>query len=60
MKKVLLVGESWHVHTTESKGFDVFSYDYYEEASGPRSPARATPSCRDFPASGRCCWAITS
>ena len=34
MKKVLLVGESWHVHTTESKGFDVFSYDYYEEATG--------------------------
>ena len=33
-KKVLLVGESWHVHTTESKGFDVFSYDYYEETTG--------------------------
>lgn len=33
-KKVLLVGESWHVHTTESKGVDVFSYDYYEEATG--------------------------
>ncbi|MBC5580129.1 cytoplasmic protein [Anaerofilum sp. BX8] len=33
-KKILLVGESWHVHTTESKGFDVFSYDYYEEATG--------------------------
>lgn len=32
-KRVLLVGESWHVHTTEAKGFDVFSYDYYEEAT---------------------------
>ncbi len=32
-KRVLFVGESWHVHTTESKGFDVFSYDYYEEAT---------------------------
>ena len=33
MKKVLLVGESWHVHVTEAKGFDVFTYDYYEEAT---------------------------
>lgn len=32
MKRVLFVGESWHVHTVETKGFDVFSYDYYEEA----------------------------
>ena len=32
MKKVLLIGESWHVHVTESKGFDVFTYDYYETA----------------------------
>ena len=31
--KILLVGESWHVHTTEAKGFDVFTYDYYEEAT---------------------------
>ena len=29
MKRVLLVGESWHVHVTEAKGFDTFSYDYY-------------------------------
>lgn len=34
MKKVLFVGESWHVHVTEAKGFDTFSYDYYEEATG--------------------------
>ena len=33
MKKVLLVGESWQVHVTEAKGFDVFTYDYYEEAT---------------------------
>lgn len=33
MKKVLFVGESWHVHVTESKGFDSFSYSYYEEAT---------------------------
>ena len=32
--KILFVGESWHVHTMESKGFDVFTYDYYEEAVG--------------------------
>ncbi len=32
MAKVLFVGESWHVHVTESKGFDVFTYDYYEQA----------------------------
>lgn len=32
MKRVLLVDESWHVHVTEAKGFDTFSYDYYEEA----------------------------
>ncbi len=34
MKKVLFVGESWHVHVTEAKGFDTFTYDYYEEATG--------------------------
>ena len=32
-KRVLFVGESWHVHTTEAKGFDVFTYDHYEEAT---------------------------
>lgn len=31
--RVLFVGESWHVHTTEAKGFDTFTYDYYEEAT---------------------------
>lgn len=31
-KKILFVGESWHVHVTEAKGFDTFSFDYYEEA----------------------------
>lgn len=32
MKKILFVGESWHVHVTEAKGFDTFTYDYYETA----------------------------
>lgn len=32
-KKILFVGESWHVHTMEAKGFDVFTYDHYEEAT---------------------------
>lgn len=27
---VLLIGESWVVHTTETKGFDVFTADHYE------------------------------
>ena len=31
MKKVLFIGESWIVHTQETKGFDVFTFDYYEE-----------------------------
>ena len=30
--RVLFVGESWHVHVQETKGFDVFTYDYYETA----------------------------
>ena len=25
MKKILFVGESWHVHVTEAKGFDTFT-----------------------------------
>ena len=25
MKRVLFVGESWHVHVTEAKGFDTFT-----------------------------------
>lgn len=29
--KTLLIGESWMVHTVETKGFDEFSVDYYEE-----------------------------
>lgn len=32
-KRVLFIGESWHVHTMEAKGFDVFTYDHYEEAT---------------------------
>ena len=32
-RKVLFVGESWHVHVTEAKGFDTFTYDFYEEAT---------------------------
>ena len=30
--RVLFVGESWQVHVQETKGFDVFTYDYYETA----------------------------
>ncbi len=33
MKKILFVGESWHVHVTEAKGFDTFTFDYYEQAT---------------------------
>ena len=29
--KTLLIGESWMVHTVETKGFDQFSADYYGE-----------------------------
>lgn len=32
-KRILFIGESWHVHTMEAKGFDVFTYDHYEEAT---------------------------
>jgi len=32
MYKVLFIGESWMVHTQETKGFDVFTFDRYEEA----------------------------
>ena len=32
MFKVLFIGESWMVHTQETKGFDVFTFDHYEEA----------------------------
>ena len=32
-RRVLFVGESWQVHVTEAKGFDTFTYDYYEEAT---------------------------
>jgi len=30
---VLFIGESWFVHTMEAKGFDVFTFDRYEEAT---------------------------
>ena len=30
--RILFVGESWQVHVQETKGFDVFTYDYYETA----------------------------
>lgn len=33
MKKILFIGESWMVHVQETKGFDVFTYDYYEVAT---------------------------
>lgn len=29
-RKVLLIGESWMIHTMEVKGFDMFSFDRYE------------------------------
>lgn len=32
MKKILFIGESWLVHVQETKGFDIFTYDYYETA----------------------------
>lgn len=32
MSNILFVGESWQVHVQETKGFDVFTYDYYETA----------------------------
>lgn len=32
MYKILFIGESWMVHTQETKGFDVFTFDRYEEA----------------------------
>ena len=32
MYRILFVGESWMVHTQETKGFDVFTFDRYEEA----------------------------
>jgi uncharacterized membrane protein len=32
MYRILFVGESWTVHTQETKGFDVFTFDRYEEA----------------------------
>ena len=34
MTKVLFIGESWMVHTQETKGFDMFTFDRYEEATG--------------------------
>lgn len=33
MSKILFIGESWLVHVQETKGFDVFTYDYYETAT---------------------------
>lgn len=33
MYRVLFIGESWMIHTQETKGFDVFTYDRYEEAT---------------------------
>ncbi len=33
MSKILFIGESWMVHVQETKGYDVFTYDYYETAT---------------------------
>lgn len=33
MKKILFIGESWMVHVQETKGFDIFTYDYCETAT---------------------------
>ena len=33
MYRILFIGESWMVHTQETKGFDVFTFDRYEEAT---------------------------
>ncbi len=32
--KVLFIGESFMIHTQEAKGYDVFTFDRYEEATG--------------------------
>lgn len=34
MAKILLVGESWHVHSIHQKGFDVFTESTYGEGAG--------------------------
>lgn len=33
MSKILFIGESWMVHVQETKGFDIFTFDYYETAT---------------------------
>lgn len=44
-KRVLFVGESWQVHVQETKGFDVFTYDYYETAVQYIQKAIETAGC---------------
>ena len=40
--KVLLIGESWMVHMQETKGFDVFTSDYYDTGIQFIEPALST------------------
>jgi len=41
--KILFVGESWMIHTMETKGFDVFTFDRYEVGTQWIKPALSTP-----------------
>lgn len=48
MYKVLFIGESWMVHVQETKGFDCFTYDYYEEATDYIKGALTKDSAAEF------------
>ena len=48
MKRVLFIGESWLVHVQETKGFDVFTYDFYEEAVGFIQKALTSDGTNEF------------
>lgn len=62
--KVLLIGESWMVHVAETKGADIFTYDYYEVGTKYIKEALSTDDIEffhmpchlveyDFPASAK-------
>jgi uncharacterized membrane protein len=40
--RTLLIGESWTVHTVEAKGFDIFTFDYYDVGTKYISEALST------------------
>ncbi len=48
MYKILFIGESWMVHTQETKGFDVFTFDRYEEATEYIKAALTAGGFADF------------